>query len=72
MCWAQGLIYLFLFVLVGSEENPGKEKEKGKGEDEIVEEGKVDRKEEEREGNMVRKNRKRITQHLRLIIQSIN
>ena len=53
------MIYLFLFVLVGSEENPGKEKEKGKGEEEILEEGKVDRIEEEREGNIVRRKQKK-------------
>ena len=48
-----GKIYLFLLILVGSEENPGRKMEKWEEEEEgrYEEGGKVDRKEEESEGN---------------------
>ena len=46
-----GLIYLFLIILVGSEENPGRKEEIEEEEGLREEGGKVDRKEEEREEN---------------------
>ena len=46
-----GLIYLFLIILVGSEENPGRKEEIEEEEGLREEGGKVDRKEEKREEN---------------------